>query len=1202
MRTAITYPVRWSFRAVVLLGTLSLAVGVVVVLTALLNYYNGRQVQALANALLSQKLAHIEGRVNELLTTAERQGQVCLEITPQGGLRADQFLEVFSQLAASFAQQTDFTYLGYASETTGEYAMLERLSRKEFRLRTYTVQADGSRAIRDYRYDRNKFILERTSPWTDYDPRVRPFYQLARTAGEATWTASYPFPANDRRAAARGISHAVPVYDSRNNLQGVWDVDLDTLSLSAFLRSQLGGSGDAFVVERGADGRWTLIAHPLLTEGEQAPLLQPNDPRADRTASVLLESLDQNPRAKEHRTFEFHVEKSSQLAAWTYLSNERFPRWLLAASIPEASARSSLAGSHLILLIVLATAVACAVLAIVLSRLIARPVERLRAAVERYTSDGTIEPVPVSGPVEILRLSRAFNTMSTAVSQRERELVAANKRLEGEVRERSLREAELEAIFANAPIEMWAVNEAGYYTMMSQGMRLRCGDLRGQHPLKSTLPAEVAGSYDANNRRALAGETIRGESSEDLGGGTRYFNWILAPIRINGVVTSALGVSLDVTDRRRAEDALRESQQRLKLHLENTPLAVIDWSTDYTVLSWNPAAEAVFGWPAADALGKHGLFLVPAPDQPAALRSWNDLLQRRGGFRDYTKNVTRDGRTIDCEWYDTVITDEAGKVIGVSSLVLDVTQRISAERLFEESELRFVSAFRDSPVAKLISRYSDGEVLDVNNAFLSMFGQRRENVVGHTAIELGLWGNAEERTEFLQAIEREGMLRDRERHFVRPDGGTFDVLHSTGLLPLGSELCLMTTIVDNTNRKAAETALREQQRFLSSLISHLPGMVYRCQNDEQSTINFLSDGAEELTGYVSRDLVSGADRSLWSLLPPDDRQHRRQIIAEALAGGERSYSDEYRLIHRTGEVRWMWERGEGVTNDQGAVEYLVGYITDITARKEAEEEVLKLNLTLERRVRDRTVELASANEKLKELDRLKSQFLATMSHELRTPLNSIIGFSTLLSQGIAGPLNPEQHKQIELVRSSARHLLGLINDLLDLSRIESDRVELYLEDFDVADVLREVEATLAPMVAQKKLAFLVQPGPGLILHTDRKRVYQVALNLANNAVKFTERGSVQITSSAEGEGVRIDVRDTGIGIRADQMPMLFEAFRQLDGSARRVYEGTGLGLHLCRKLLDLLGGRVEVQSTFGQGSCFTVFLPRRPPPTSPIRS
>src|SRR5690606_19174844 len=246
----------------------------------------------------------------------------------------------------------------------------------------------------------------------------------------------------------------------------------------------------------------------------------------------------------------------------------------------------------------------------------------------------------------------------------------------------------------------------------------------------------------------------------------------------------------------------------------------------------------------------------------------------------------------------------------------------------------------------------------------------------------------------------------------------------------------------------------------------------------------------------------------------------------------------------------------------------------------------------------RTAELAEANQQLRELDRLKNEFLATMSHELRTPLNSVIGFSSILRAGMAGPVNDEQGRQLDMINQSARHLLRLINDLLDLSRIEAGHVRLAPTEFEPANVLEEVERTLRPMIEQKaahaSFRFtVVNNASGLPILTDRTRLLQILINLANNAVKFTQEGLVCVELTSDAQGLRFSVTDTGPGISEENLKHLFEAFRQVDGSARRAYEGTGLGLYLCKKLAALLGGKVSVQSEVGVGSCFSLWLPLR---------
>jgi signal transduction histidine kinase len=242
-------------------------------------------------------------------------------------------------------------------------------------------------------------------------------------------------------------------------------------------------------------------------------------------------------------------------------------------------------------------------------------------------------------------------------------------------------------------------------------------------------------------------------------------------------------------------------------------------------------------------------------------------------------------------------------------------------------------------------------------------------------------------------------------------------------------------------------------------------------------------------------------------------------------------------------------------------------------------------------VAERTRELREANDRLLELDRMKSQFLATMSHELRTPLNSILGFTSLMRDGLAGPLTPEQQRQLGFVHSSGEHLLALINDLLDLSRIESGRMDVTLAPFDFAAVAAEVGQNLKPLVEQKGLKLEIHVPHTLPMVGDRRKCFQVLLNLTTNAVKFTERGEVRIEASAQSGRLAASVSDTGIGIRPEQLRLLFEAFRQLDGSPRKLYEGTGLGLHLSRKLLDLMDGDIRVESAFRAGSRFSFSVP-----------
>lgn len=277
--------------------------------------------------------------------------------------------------------------------------------------------------------------------------------------------------------------------------------------------------------------------------------------------------------------------------------------------------------------------------------------------------------------------------------------------------------------------------------------------------------------------------------------------------------------------------------------------------------------------------------------------------------------------------------------------------------------------------------------------------------------------------------------------------------------------------------------------------------------------------------------------------------------------------------------------------EQGAFDYLTKPIdADILLAKV---QVVKRIKQAEDEIRQQKNELEIINEKLESADKLKSIFLASMSHELRTPLNSIIGFTGLLLMEVVGKINDEQRDQLERVKRNGNHLLELINDVLDLSRIEADKIDLSINEFDIVEQLTDITKSIAPEVSAKGLQLEVDlPDGALLIRSDQRRVQQIIINFLSNALKFTDEGSIRPTLFKDNpDEITIMIEDTGIGIKPDDLERLFEPFQQINKDFTKSYKGTGLGLYLSKQLCSVLGGRIQVESVYGKGSQFSLILP-----------
>jgi PAS domain S-box-containing protein len=355
------------------------------------------------------------------------------------------------------------------------------------------------------------------------------------------------------------------------------------------------------------------------------------------------------------------------------------------------------------------------------------------------------------------------------------------------------------------------------------------------------------------------------------------------------------------------------------------------------------------------------------------------------------------------------------------------------------------------------------------------------------------------------------------------------------------------------------------------------------------TLAFLkvNDAAVRKYGYSREAFLK---MTIADIRPSEDYD-RLMANIEATRGGVPGKVDQAGVWrHRTkdGTVLWVDITSHLTTVDGRSAEVVL--VRDVTEAREAREELLRYQADLERLVSERTAQLERANVELKAATDAKSAFLATMSHELRTPLNSILGFSKILADGKAGPLNDEQQRQMGFLRTSAEHLHALIGDVLDISRIESGRMEIHLADVSLAEIVGALDGTVGALATAKGLAWRLAPVPDAVMRTDARKVLQILLNLLGNAVKYTETGTVGLTVVAGPRQVTFDVSDTGPGIAEEQRERVFEDFVRAEAETSAA-EGSGLGLAIAVRLARLLGGTLELTAASSEGSTFRLTLP-----------
>ncbi len=462
----------------------------------------------------------------------------------------------------------------------------------------------------------------------------------------------------------------------------------------------------------------------------------------------------------------------------------------------------------------------------------------------------------------------------------------------------------------------------------------------------------------------------------------------------------------------------------------------------------------------------------------------------------------------------------------------------------------------------------------------------------------------------------ESVADSRELNLVDPEEGTdllFEVLAHELTAAEGTHAgSLVSVLRDVTDlRRAAGELERQVQRVrlaeidakrerdrLNLILENVADPIL--VTDDRSDIILMNKQAEQLFAATE----GGEDLLRADAVRANDTKFTT-FISDFTISPDGARREQMSLLIPENNIELPVEVVSGkILNRRGEPLAIVSVLHDLTEQVENErlyEELKRFSSELEERIREATADLAEQNtrlqwqsEEIAKANRLKSEFLASMSHELRTPINALIGYTALMLDRIYGEITARQEDGLNRIQGAAQHLLALINDILDLAKIEAGRMPLHLEHVSLTEVVGEITQQIEPLVRKKPLRFDVTlPPADVTMYTDRTKVKQILLNLLSNAVKFTHKGHVALTCEIADDKVKFDAEDTGIGIREQDLAAIWEDFRQVDQSRTREFGGTGLGLSITRKLVEALGGQVSTQSQYGTGSTFSVVLPVR---------
>ncbi|HEX9331127.1 MAG TPA: PAS domain S-box protein [Anaerolineales bacterium] len=630
----------------------------------------------------------------------------------------------------------------------------------------------------------------------------------------------------------------------------------------------------------------------------------------------------------------------------------------------------------------------------------------------------------------------------------------------------------------------------------------------------------------------------------------------------------------DISERKKSEKEIAY-QTNILDHVSD---AVIATDENFVIKSWNSAAQQMYGWEADEVIGRSGEEVLQTEFTATAREEAIRLLRDTGEFSEEVTQTRKDGTKIHVDARTVAVYADNSRISNIVSVNRDITERKGAEEELRQSQQLFSGVFQASPTPVALTYLPDGKIMDVNEAFCELFGYSREEIIGHTSLEIGV-ADPESRQKAVAMLNEKGLIRNLEQKARTRSGKLLTILNSVETINVSEDSYALTTLIDITERKQAEQALLESQAQMSGIFNSAMDAIISI--DAHQRILIFNPAAEAM---FQCDQSEAIGQPLERFIPERFREaHRQHIDDFGKTGVTKRAMNGFAIVfgRRSNGNEFPGEASISQIDIAGTKIYTV-ILRDITERRRAEEEVRRLNEKLEERVIERTAQLRAANKELE-------AFSYSVSHDLRAPLRAINGYTQILLEDYMPVLDAEGQRVCSIIRSEAQRMGELIDDLLSFSRLS--RKEIQIVKIDMKALASSVFGELTKEEERERIDFKVGKLP--VAYGDPSLLHQVWVNLISNAIKFTsrkERAIIEVgTKRSDDENIYC-VRDNGAGFDIQYVDKLFGVFQRLHSEDE--FEGTGVGLAIVQRIIQRHGGRVWAEGEVDKGATFYFALPR----------